>query len=134
MTKITFNAQAVEPERKFEALPIGDYPCTIVAEAVKPTRDQSGAYLELTLEIAEGAQKGRKLFDRINLKNTAPRAVEVGLSRLSAICHALDIELLEDTNQLLNRSLTVRVGLEKDKATGLPTGRNNIFAYSKIIN
>jgi hypothetical protein len=136
MTTINFKANDYTPEstEAFKPLPNGEYACRIDDEAVKPTKSGDGYFLEIKLEVMDGAHKGRKVLDRINLKNPNEKAVQIGLSRLSAICHALNLAELTDTNQLLNQRLMVSIGQERDRITKEPTGRNSVFGYSALAS
>lgn len=134
MTQLTFDASSVKPEdaSRFKAIPPGEYAVTIEEEAVKQTKDGFGAYLELKLRVSQGEHKEHVVFDRLNLKNANPKATEIGLSRLSAVCHAVNIMQLTDTNQLVGKRLLAIVRIEKDKVTGQPTDRNIVVAYDKL--
>lgn len=134
MAQLGFNAANVTPDSadRYRALPNGDYAMVIEGEALKETKDRRGAYLELKLRPLQGEFKEKVIYDRLNLKNDNPQAEEIGKSRLSAICHAIDVLLLNDTNQLLGKHLMVTIRIEKDKLTGQFTDRNIVVGYSKL--
>jgi hypothetical protein len=96
----TFDASSVDPTMPLEALPPGQYLVQIVASEMRPTRDGSGQYLWLELDVLDGDQKGRKLFDRLNLVNANPMAVEIAQRTLSAICHAAGKLQVQDSDEL----------------------------------
>lgn len=96
----TFDASSVDPTMPFEALPPGQYLVQIVASEMRPTRDGSGQYLWLELDVLDGDHKGRKLFDRLNLVNANPMAVEIAQRTLSAICHAAGKLQVQDSDEL----------------------------------
>ena len=83
----TFDASSVDPTMPFEVLPPGRYLVQIVTSEMRPTKDGAGQYLWLELDVLEGECQGRKLFDRLNLVNPNPTAVEIAQRTLSAICH-----------------------------------------------
>ncbi len=64
-----FNANNVEPQTEFDAIPAGKYLAVITSSEMKPTKSGNGAYLELTFDVIEGEFKGRKLWARLNLDN-----------------------------------------------------------------
>ena len=131
MTTIAFDATQVAPENSaaFKPLPNGPYVMQITAEAVKPSAS-GGAFLELELTVVQGDHARRKVYDRLNLRNDNPQAVEIGKARLSAICHAIGLLQLADTNQLIGKSLVVELGQEIDKVSRQPTGRNRVYGYT----
>lgn len=111
-----FDATNVAPQTAFEVLPAGSYSAMIVASEMTPTKDGNGEYLKLTLEIIEGVHTGRKLFDRLNLKNANQQAVDIARATLSAICHATGVMRPGDSAALhqLPMQITVRVVDRKD--------------------
>jgi hypothetical protein len=96
----TFDASSVDPTMPFEALPPGRYLVQIVASEMRPTKDGAGQYLWLELDVLEGEYQGRKLFDRLNLVNPNPTAVEIAQRTLSAICHAIGKMQVQDSDEL----------------------------------
>ena len=65
----TFDASGVEPAAPMELLPPGRYVAQIVQSEMQPTKAGDGQMLWLELEVLEGAQRGRKIWDRLNLAN-----------------------------------------------------------------
>ena len=82
----TFDATGIEPTQTLEVLPPGKYPAQIVNSDLRLTKDGMGQYLFLEIDVLEGPYQGRKLFDRLNLVNANPQAVEIAQRTLSAIC------------------------------------------------
>ncbi|PID48696.1 MAG: hypothetical protein CR991_10305 [Proteobacteria bacterium] len=99
---MNFDASAVEPSSVYDPLPNGEYLCCVVASDMKYTRDNTGQYLELELEVMDGNFKGRKVWDRLNLINHNAKAVEIAQRQLSSICHAAGVLHVTDSNQLHN--------------------------------
>lgn len=112
MANLNFDASQVAPATAPEAIPAGWYTGHMTASEMKPTSDGTGAYLEAEFTIlAPQEYANRKVFDRINLQNKNPVAVEIGYKTLSAICHAVGIIQVQDSTQLHNRPLQIKVGL-----------------------
>src|SRR4051812_18023394 len=88
---LNFDATTVEPDAGFEVIPPGWYNVAIDQSEMKPTKDGAGAYLELRFNVLDGQYHNRKLFTRLNLKNTSQEAVEIAQKQLSAICHAVGV-------------------------------------------
>ena len=65
----TFDATGIEPIQPLEVLPPGKYIAQIVNSDMRLTKDGTGQYLFLEIDVLEGPYQGRKLFDRLNLVN-----------------------------------------------------------------
>jgi hypothetical protein len=124
-----FNAHEVDPATSFEPLPPSTYVCILTASEMKPTKDGRGEYLELELEIVEGPHQGRKLWDRLNLKNPSETAVRIARGTLSSICRAVGVMAPRDSVELHNLPLVATVGLKKRSDTGEMS--NVVKGYAK---
>src|SRR5688572_9047600 len=109
MAQLSFDATTIAPAEAFAVIPAGQYLAHIVASEMRATKDGSGQYLWLELDILEGEQKGRKLWDRLNLENANEKAVEIAQRALSAICHATGELRVKDTEQLHFKPMIVTV-------------------------
>lgn len=96
----TFDATQVEPQGDFTPVPPGEYKVQIISSEMVATKTGSGHMLKLELEIVEGDQAGRKLYDRLNLDNPNQQAVEIAQRTLSAICHAVGKLSVQDSEEL----------------------------------
>ena len=67
-----FDAAGIEPTTAYEILPAGRYRAQIVESEMRVTKNGMGKYLWLMLDILEGPQQGRKVFDQLNLVNANP--------------------------------------------------------------
>lgn len=111
MAQFSFDATSVSPESQFTPLPNGDYPVVITESEMKPTKAGDGEYLQLTLEVIEGPFKGKKLWDRLNLKNRNATAVEIAQRALSQICHAVKHLNLTDSVELHHKPMVAKVAV-----------------------
>lgn len=109
-----FDATKFDPTQGVPSLPVGKHPVVIVNDEVKPTKDNSGGLLELTVEITDGPSKGLKGAIRLNLYNQSQQAVEIAHRQLSAICHCVGVFQLTDGRQLHNLPFMIEVALQKD--------------------
>jgi hypothetical protein len=96
----TFDASTVDPTTPFEVLPPGQYRVQIVNSEMRVTKDGLGQYLYLELDVLEGTYAGRKLYDRLNLVNANPEAVEIAQRNLSALCRAAGKMQVSNSEQL----------------------------------
>jgi hypothetical protein len=104
-----FDATTVDPNKANDPIPSGWYNVSITQSEVKATKDQTGAYLELGMKVMDGEHAGRMVFDRLNLHNKNPVAVEIAYRTLSAICHATGVMQVQDSQQLHGIPLQAKV-------------------------
>jgi len=109
-----FDASQVPEQTEFSALPEGSYIVMATASEMKPTKRGDGAYLQITFEVIDGTYKGRKLWARLNLKNSNKTAVDIAQRELAAICRAVNVIKPNDSAELHNKPLLVTVGVEID--------------------
>lgn len=127
MANLSFNAANVSPSVVYAPLPAGDYQAIITESETKATKDGQGQYLQLKLQIQGGEFAGRVLFDRLNLWNNNQQAQEIAQRALSAICHAVGILQVGDSQELHNRPLIATVKVKP--ASGNYEANNEIKGY-----
>ncbi len=108
-----FDANQVEPASWFDPVPPGDYKVQIVKSDLQGTKT-GGTMLVLEMDILEGAAQGRKLFDRLSLVNANAKAQEIAQRTLSAICHAVGVMQVSDSEQLHFKPFIASVKIEGD--------------------
>lgn len=124
-----FDATTINPADQYEALPAGDYEAMATEAAIKPTKDGGGKYLELKLQVQSGQHQGRTLFDRLNLINRNPKAVEIAQRQMSQLCHAtgvLQIGSEADVQKLCFKPVVVKVTAKPDPERGM---QNEVRGY-----
>ena len=104
-----FDANQVEPNGVFEAVPVDWYEVMIVESETKPTKAEDGHYLELKQQIVSGPFEGRFLWDRLNLDNPSPQAVQIARGTLSSICRSVGVLTPKDSQELHNLPMLARV-------------------------
>lgn len=125
-----FNAEHIPSPIDFSALPSGHYLMAITDSEMKPTKNGSGQYLQLVFTVLEAQAPeaiNRKVFIRLNLINPNQTAVDIAQRELSAICHALGILQITDSQQLHDRPLCCKV--QYIPAKGDFNESNKINAY-----
>ena len=122
-----FDANQVDPATSFDPIPAGKYLAAITGSEMKPTKNGSGSYLELTFTILEGEHKGRTQWARLNLNNPNDTAVKIARAELSAICRAVGVMQPRDSVELHNLPLVITVKLKKREDNGELT--NEIKGY-----
>jgi hypothetical protein len=125
-----FNAAEVEPQQSMEPLPAGWYKCVITESEEKPTKAQTGSYLQMTLEVIEGDHQGRKVFERLNLNNPNQTAVEIAQRTLSGICRSVGVMTPRNSSDLHDKPLMVKVAVKPGDGQYGPS--NDIKEYSAL--
>jgi hypothetical protein len=122
-----FDANTVEPSAPLEPLPAGWYKAVITESLEKPTKAQTGSYLQMTVEIIEGQYQGRKVIERLNLNNPNGTAVEIAQRTLSAICRAVGVMTPRDSSDLHDKPFMVQVKVKPGEGAYGPS--NEIGGY-----
>jgi hypothetical protein len=112
-----FNANEVEPSSGNEPFPAGDYTMAVVASEVKDTKAGTGKFIKFEWQVVDGEHKGRKVFQNVNFQNPSPKAQQIGLGELSAICRACGKVQIRDTSELHNIPVRVRIDTETREYT-----------------
>lgn len=128
---INFDANTVAPDQGAQdAIPAGWYNVVIDQSDVKPTKDGTGHFLELRHKVMDGAFGGKYVYARLNLRNANPTAQEIGYKQLSAVCHAVGVLQVQDSAQLHNIPLKIKVKLRP--ASGDYEASNEISSWKNI--
>jgi hypothetical protein len=130
MALLNFDASKIAPSKPLDPVPSGWYDAKIIGSELKPTANGSGTRLNLTFEIIGGEFNGRKVFDGLNIKNESSKAQEIAQSQLSAICHAVNIMNLVQSEQLHGHPMKIKVRVKP--ATDGYDARNEISGYENI--
>lgn len=123
-----FNAENVEPNAPRDPIPAGWYKAVIEATEEKPTKAQTGSYLQLTMQVIEGEHAGRKVIDRLNLNNPNATAVEIAQRTLSSICRAVGVMTPRDSADLMDKPMMVKVKVKP--ASGDYSASNEVDDYA----
>ena len=144
MAILNFDANTVAPDAGgFEALPAGWYKVMMEASEMKPTKTNAAdgsCYLECKYKILDGAHAGKSVFGRMNLRNSNAQAQEIAYKQLSAICHATGVLQVQDSSQLHNIPLQIKLKLREARKEHDAQGNvikeyeasNDITAYKNI--
>jgi len=128
--KLEFNADEVEVvDEDFSPLMPGDYPVIVQDSEFRETKKEDGNYLFLQLLVINGQGKNRKLFDRLNLDNPNPQAVEISKKQLASLCRAIGKQKITDSRELHDIPVIARVEIRKG-SDGYDDS-NNIKGYKK---
>lgn len=135
-----FDANTVKPsEGKPPPLPTDWYNVIITESETNLTKKGKGIdgaegtkewLVALVMKVMDGPYAGRLCYDRLNLGNLNPVALEIAQGTLSAICHAVNVFQVTDTQVLHGIPLMVKY-VEKGPKDGYDAG-NDAKGYAKI--
>lgn len=115
MAMLNFQADPNAPTNTYDLLPKGDYLCMAIASEIKPNSKRTGDYLQITFEVLDGSCKGRKIWDRLNIRNANKTAEKIAMEQLNALCMATGVMHLQDSDQLHNIPVVLKVDIEAGK-------------------
>jgi hypothetical protein len=116
----------------FSPIPAGKYAAIIYKSEFKKTKDKKGNYLQIQLKVVNGDHKGKVLFDRLNLDNVNPIAVQIANKTLNTICKACGKFGVEDSEELHGIPMLVTVAVKP--ATSTHAASNEIKYYAPCEN
>src|SRR5688572_9784079 len=128
--ELNFNAAQTPADMGFDVVPKGVYNVTVDDTEMKPTKDTLGSYLNVRFNIMDGQFANRKLFHRFNLRNNNQQTVEIAYKQLSALSAACGIGYVQNSGQLHNIPLKVRVKIKP--AEGQYDEQNEITKFFHI--
>lgn len=135
MAALNFNAEGIRPREDMEVLPPGDYTVMFVASEMRETKDGSGQYLWLEMDVIDGEHAGRKLWDRLNLVNRNPKAAEIASRTLASICVAVQKMNLVDSEELHGCTLVAKVKVRPGQGDYGPSNEiaNYLAAGGRVV-
>ena len=128
MATLNFSTEGIEEMKSFDAIPAGTYLAEITQTEMKATKAGTGEYLQVTLVVVDGEYKGRNLWSRLNLSNPNKTAEEIAARELAAICRAVGLEGIGESEELHGKLLVLAVGVERNTNNGTDT--NRVTGYS----
>lgn len=114
MAKLNFNVTETPQTSNNGPKPAGDYTMQVINSDMRDTKSGTGQYLWLEFDILDGPARGR-FWDRLNLVNDNPKTVEIANRQLSAICSALGIVALDDSERLHLKPLRVQLKVTESR-------------------
>lgn len=111
MAQLGIDVRNIAPQEGADPVPAGWYNAAIRASEVKPTASGTGFRLALTWAILDGQFANRKVFSGHNIRNDNPKAQEIAMRELSAIGHAVNVLVIEDSAQLHDKPMKIKVKL-----------------------
>jgi hypothetical protein len=131
MAQLNFDAAGVAPNTgQPDPIPAGWYNAAIDESEMKPTKDGAGTYLQVRYSVLDGQYAGRKVYDRLNLRNSNPQAQEIAYGTLSAICHATGVIQVADSQQF--HGIPLKIKVKVSPADGRYEASNEVKGVASI--
>jgi len=98
-----------QSERSYDLLPDGWYNVTITKAELGTTKAGNGQKIDLRYDITGPTNQGRVIFGALNIRNPSQKAEEIGRQQLGEIMRAVGLVKVQDTDELIGKSLAVKV-------------------------
>lgn len=112
MAKLQFNAAGKDTGGDYEPLPIGDYNGMVIETEIKENKKGTGSFIKVTTQILDEEYQGRRVYDYINVVHTNEKVQQIAERQLAELCNAVGVLELEDTQELHEIPLVVRLAIE----------------------
>lgn len=119
-----------QSERSYDLLPDGWYNVTITKAELGTTKAGTGQKIDIRYDITGPTQQGRVLFGALNIRNPSQKAEEIGRQQLGEIMRAVGLAKVQDTDELIGKSLSVKV--KTKPAEGTYEARNEVAGFRAI--
>lgn len=107
-----------KPSNDFSPLPAGWYSSTISGAEIKQTKAGTGEYIAIKYSITGPTHQGRVIYGNLNIKNPNPKAEEIGRQQLGDIMRAIGLARVDDTDQLIGGSLSIKLEVKSSEQYG----------------
>lgn len=132
MATFAFDPSTVEKRsNSFDLLPAGNYVAQITDTEIVDLKSGNGTALKMTVTVLQEGYNGRKIFCRLNIRHTNPKAQEIAQQQLRELCEAIGLARLSDTTELHNKPFIARVKIRKDD-TGQYEPQNEISGFRPL--
>jgi len=98
-----------QSERSYDLLPDGWYNVTITKAELGTTKAGNGQKIDMRYDITGPTNQGRVIFGALNIRNPSQKAEEIGRQQLGEIMRAVGLAKVQDTDELIGKSLAVKV-------------------------
>lgn len=113
MSLVNEYSQDDKPQDDFGVLPAGEYTVIITAWEDKVTKDGTGAYANLTMQVVNGEYKSRNIWHSLQLKNKSEKAVTIAKAQYASIREATATPTPKTEHDLYNKPFIVRLGVKR---------------------
>jgi hypothetical protein len=90
---------------------------SINSAEIRPTKS-GGKMIALKYEVLGPTHSGRFVFGNINIRNSNPKAEEIGRQQLGDIMRAIGLSRLSDTDDFIGGKLSIKVQVTQSEQYG----------------
>lgn len=132
MAQFSFETGSVEKrESNYELLPAGWYTAQVTETAIVNLNSGNGQAIKLTFDILSEGYRGRKVWARLNVRHTNPKAETIAQQQLRELCEAIGLARFTDTVELHNKPMQVKIKIRKDD-TGQYEDQNDVTGFKPV--
>ena len=129
MAQFNFDTNSVEKrESNYELLPAGFYTAQVTESEIVKLNSGNGSALKLTIEVLQDGYRGRKVWARLNVQHSNPKAETIAQQQLRELCDSIGVVRMQDTTELHNKPMCVKVKIRKDD-TGQYEDQNEVTGF-----
>lgn len=132
MAQFNFDTNSVEKrENNYELLPAGFYTAQVSDSDIVDLKSGNGQAIKLEFTVLSEGYRGRKVFVRLNVRHTNPKAETIAQQQLRELCDAIGVVRMQDTTELHNKPVQINVKIRKDD-TGQYSDQNEITGFKPV--
>lgn len=129
MAQFNFDTNSVEKrENNYELLPAGWYTAQVTESEIVRLNSGNGSALKLTIEVLQDGYRGRKVWARLNVQHSNPKAETIAQQQLRELCDSIGVVRMQDTVELHNKPFSVKLKIRKDD-TGQYEDQNEVTGF-----
>lgn len=129
MAQFNFDTNSVEKrESNYELLPAGWYTAQVTESEIVRLNSGNGSALKLTIEVLQDGYRGRKVWARLNVQHSNPKAETIAQQQLRELCDSIGVVRMQDTVELHNKPMAVKLKIRKDD-TGQYEDQNEVTGF-----
>jgi len=110
-----FDASQHDSPGDFDLIPAGVYTAIMVKSEFKDGKKPGSKYINTQWQIVEGEHAKRVFFHMFTWENENERSVNIGKGQWSDVCRSVGIELPNDTSDLHDKPLFVKLAIKSQK-------------------
>jgi len=119
-----------ESSKNFSPLPAGWYTATISEVEIKQTKAGTGEYISVKYSITGPTHEGRVIYGNINIKNPSAKSEAIGRQQLGELMRATGLAEVEDTDQFIGGSLSIRLEIKSSDQYG---DSNEVKGFKAVV-
>lgn len=127
----TYAVKDIPEQDSFEPIPAGWYDARITEAEVKSTKAGNGSYIKIRYDITGPTHQGRVVYGNINLSNPNQQAEQIGIQQLGSLARAIGLEVISDSDQLINRDVQIKLSIKKD-TSGQYNDSNDVKGFKAV--